>query len=75
MPTAYVLINCELGADESIIEKLQKVEDVKEVFGIFGTYDIMVKIQADNPIALRESITWNVQKIDKIRSTSTLMKK
>ena len=75
MPTAYVLINCELGADESIIEKLQKVEDVKEVFGIFGTYDIMVKIQADNPIALRESITWNIQKIDKIRSTSTLMKK
>jgi len=45
------------------------------VFGIFGTYDIMAKVQADNPVALRETIAWNVQKIDKIRSTSTLMKK
>ena len=75
MTVGYVLLNCELGAEESIIEQLKKIEQVKEVFGTFGAFDIMVKIESDHIEKLRETITWNIQKIEKIRSTVTLFKK
>ncbi len=75
MVIAYVLINCELGSEESIIEQLKKIEQVKEVFETFGAHDIMAKLDADNLEKIRETISWKVQNIDKIRTTVTLMKK
>ena len=75
MTIAYVLINCELGSEESIIEQLKKLEQVKEAFETFGAHDIMAKLESDNLEKIRETISWQVQKIDKIRSTITLMKK
>ena len=73
MATAYVLINCELGSEESIIQQLKNIETVKEVHGTFGAYDILAKIESFNVETLRESITWKIRKIEKIRSTLTLM--
>lgn len=72
---AYVLINCDLGAEESIIEELKKLEQVKEVFETVGTHDLMAKLESEHLEKLREIITWNIQKIDKVRSTVTLVKK
>jgi len=71
----YVLINCDLGAEESIIEELKKLDQIKEVFETVGTHDIMAKLESEHLEKLREIITWNVQKIDKVRSTVTLIKK
>ena len=73
MATAYVLVNCELGSEESIIRQLKNIETVKEVHGTFGAYDILAKIESFNVETLRESITWKIRKIEKIRSTLTLM--
>ena len=73
MATAYVLINCELGSEESIISHLKTLEGVIEVLGTFGAYDILAKIESGTVEALRETITWKIRKIEKIRSTLTLM--
>ena len=73
MAEAYVLMNCELGTEESVISKLKSIEGVKEVHGIFGAYDILAKIESDRAEDLRETITWKIRKIDNIRSTLTLM--
>ena len=73
MATAYVLINCELGSEESIISQLKAINGVKEVHGTFGAYDILAKIESPTVEALREIITWKIRKIEKIRSTLTLM--
>ncbi len=73
MPTAYVLINCDLGSEEEIISELKTVEGVKEVHGTFGAYDILSKVEAETSQPLRETITWKIRKIPKIRSTLTLM--
>ena len=73
MAKAYVLINCELGSEESVISQLKSIEGVKEVHGTFGAYDILVKIEADQVEALREAITWKIRKIDNVKSTLTLM--
>ena len=73
MATAYVLINCDLGSEEAVISELKSIEDVKEVHGTFGAYDILAKVEASPVETLRETITWKIRKIQKIRSTLTLM--
>jgi DNA-binding Lrp family transcriptional regulator len=73
MAIAYVLINCELGSEESIIQQLKSLDGVVEVHGTFGAYDILAKVESPAVDVLREIITWKVRKIDQIRSTLTLM--
>lgn len=73
MPTAYVLINCELGSEEFVISELKAIKGIVEVHGTFGAYDILAKITSEQVEDLRETITWKVRKISKIRSTLTLM--
>ena len=74
MSQAFVLINCELGSEEKIIEEVKKLSDVKSVQGTFGAYDIIVEIASESVDQIRETITWKIRKIEKIRSTLTLTK-
>ncbi len=73
MPTAYVLLNCDLGAESDIIKKIKQVPEVVEVSGVFGVYDIIVRVTSDDMDKLREIITWNIRKIEKVRSTLTMI--
>jgi len=73
MDTAYVLINCDLGSEMEIIESLNHLESVKEVHGTFGAYDMIAKIENQDRDRLRETIIWNVRKLEHVRSTLTLM--
>jgi len=73
MAMAYVLINCDLGAEEQIIEELKHVSDVKDINGVFGAYDILAKVESPTIESLRETITWKIRKMDRVRSTLTLM--
>ena len=73
METAYVLVNCDLGSEETIIEDLKHIESVKEVHGTFGAYDIIAKVEHPEKEKLRETITWNIRKLEHVRSTLTLM--
>ncbi len=72
MATAYIMIKCEIGSEHSIINNLKTIDGVKEVHGIFGAYDVVVKIESDNHDTLRDIITWKIRKMERIRSTLTL---
>ena len=78
MPTAYVLINSDLGTDESIISKIKEIlKDEKDVEfttqGVYGIYDIVLKISSDNTDILRNIITYKIRKINKVQSTLTMI--
>ena len=73
MAKAYVLINCDLGSEDKLISDLRKLEHIKDVVGTFGAYDIVAKIEAETSEQLREAVTWKIRKMDKVRSTLTLM--
>ncbi len=73
MTTAYVLINCDLGFDTEIIDEIKQLEEVKEAHGIFGVYDIIIKLESDNVDNLRDIITWKIRKLKRVRSTLALM--
>ncbi|AJZ76529.1 Lrp/AsnC ligand binding domain-containing protein [Candidatus Nitrosotenuis cloacae] len=73
MATAYVLINCDLGSEQKVIDQIRPMDGIREVKGVFGAYDILAKIETTTAEQLRETITWKIRKIDRIRSTLTLM--
>jgi len=73
MAIAYVLISCDLGFDVEIIDEIKQLEDVKEVHGVFGAYDILVKLELANVENLKDIITWKIRKLNRVRSTLTLM--
>jgi DNA-binding Lrp family transcriptional regulator len=73
MPTAYVLINCDLGSEEEILRELRRLNEVVELSGVNGVYDFIVKIRSYSMDKLRETITWHVRRIDKVRSTLTMI--
>ena len=75
MIDAYVMLNCELGAEEEIIEKVKEIEEVKDAFETIGAHDILIRIQAENFEKARELVSWSIQKVEKVRSTTTLIKK
>ena len=72
MEIAYLLIQCDLGAETDIIKQLEKIPEVKEVRGTYGVYDIFAKLESDTREKLDEILTNNVRKISQIRSTNTL---
>ena len=74
METAYVLISCDLGFEENIIEDLKHIDSVKEVHGTYGAYDIIAKVENSERDKLRETIVWNIRKLEHVRSTLTLMR-
>jgi len=73
MEIAYVLISCDLGFEVTVIEDLKHVDSVKEVQGTFGAYDIIVKVENHKRDKIKETITWNIRKLEHVRSTLTLM--
>ena len=73
MPTAYVLINCDFGFEEDIIQELKHVPEIQEIHGAFGAYDIVAKVVSPSVDSLRDTVAWRIRKIARIRSTLTLM--
>ena len=78
MPTSYVLINSDLGTDESIIVKIKEIledeEEIKyEIQGVYGVYDIVLKLSSDSIDNLRSTITNRIRKITSVQSTLTMM--
>lgn len=78
MPTTYILINSDLGSDVEIIQKIKEILNKEssvtyEVQGVYGVYDIIIKITADSMERLRNIITNKIRKIDKVYSTLTMM--
>ena len=73
METAYVMINCELGAEGTIVEGVKSIDSVKEVSGVFGNYDIILKIECPNIEVMRETIAKKIRQLERVQSTTTLM--
>ncbi|MDP7975796.1 Lrp/AsnC ligand binding domain-containing protein [Tardisphaera miroshnichenkoae] len=73
MASAYVVINTEIGGEEETLEQLRKIPEVKEAHEVYGVYDLIVKIEAPTLEALKDTVTNKIRKIDKVRSTLTMI--
>ncbi len=78
MATAYVLLNSDLGSDESIIAEVKGILKEEgaikyEIQGVYGVYDIVLKLTAEDTNVLRSMITNKIRRIGKVQSTLTMM--
>lgn len=73
VPSAFVLINAEIGSEDELLKELKKVPNVKEAHTVYGVYDIVVKVEAETMEKLKELVTWKVRRLDKVRSTLTMI--
>ena len=68
-----MLINAEIGGEEEVLEEIKKVEGVEEAHTVYGVYDIIAKIKAETMDKLKEVVTWHIRRINKVRSTLTMI--
>ncbi len=73
MPNAFVLINAELGAEEELLKELKSMPNVKDVYVVYGVYDVIARVEADTMDKVKETITWNIRRLPKVRSTLTMI--
>ena len=73
MPIAFVLFNTELGREEDIIRELKNIDEVKEVFRVYGLYDIIAKVESDTTEKVKEIIIWKLRNLKGVKSTLTLI--
>lgn len=67
------MINCEMGSEDSVIGQLKPIQCVKEIAGVFGNYDVLVKMECPSVNEISEAIATKIRKLEKIRCTTTLM--
>jgi DNA-binding Lrp family transcriptional regulator len=73
MPTAFVLLNTEIGAENRVQKALKELEGVEEVHGLWGVYDIIVNVQADTMEELKNIISKKIDKIEEINTKLTMI--
>ena len=73
MPMAFVLVNTDIGSESEVLVALKKIEAVDEAYMVYGVYDVVAKVKADTMDRLKEIVTWNVRRLDKVRSTLTMI--
>ena len=71
MPTAYVLVNTEMGLEFDVARELKKIEGVEEVSPVYGSYDIVVKVTSETSEGIKRIITWQIRKLNRIKATLT----
>ena len=70
---AFVLINADIGTENDVVGKLKQIPYVKEVYIVYGVYDVIAKIEADTMDKIKETISWHIRRLDHVRSTLTMI--
>ena len=72
MHKGFVLLNCDLGAEEFILDELKKIPDVLQAHITFGAYDIIAEINADSQEDFDETVSVKIRRLTRVVSTMTL---
>ena len=73
MPTAFVLLTTEIGAEKHVLNALKRLEGVQEVHHLWGVYDILAHIKAEDMDTLKQIINKHIERIGKVNSKLTMI--
>ncbi|MDH3794931.1 MAG: Lrp/AsnC ligand binding domain-containing protein [Nitrosopumilus sp.] len=62
-----------MGFEEHVIDELKRIESVKEIQGVFGMFDVLVKIESSEVKTLDQTVLMKIQKIKHIQLIQTLI--
>jgi len=67
-----VLLNCDLGAEEFIVEELRKISQVSQAYVTFGAYDVIADFNTDSQEDFAETVSFKIRRVARVVSTMTL---
>ena len=73
MIEAYIMMNIETGSEEQVCNTLQTYPEVKEIAVIYGEYDAVIKVEAENMKKLDSFIIERLRAIPNIFLTATML--
>lgn len=73
MPTAYLLINCDLASTREVIGQITEIPGTLECTELDAAYDILVKINKRTVDELKDVIKSKLKKIPDIKSIVALV--
>jgi len=73
VPKALVLITVDSGTDTEVVEELKKAPSVKEVYEVYGAYDIIVMVEEDSNAKIKETVFNSIRRLGHVKSTLTMM--
>lgn len=73
MVKAFVMINVKVGTDVEVARALRSVPNVRAVYDVYGTYDLIAEVEAPTLDELYATLSLGVRSLDNIVSTHTLM--
>ena len=78
MPTAYFLLNVTINHEVEVIDKVKQILTQQqsidfEIQGVYGVYDIIIKITADSDDNIRHLALEKIKSIINIQSAITMM--
>ena len=53
---AYILINCNTGNETNVISELKELSEVVEINGVWGKYDIFLKVKTADPNGIEQIV-------------------
>lgn len=72
MHIGFVLLNCDLGAEEYLLEVLKQIPEVKNAYVTFGAYDIIIEIHAKSQDEFDKTVSNKIRRLSRVMSTMTL---
>jgi DNA-binding Lrp family transcriptional regulator len=73
MPTAYVLIRAELGAEDTVLQAVKDIQAVKEAYIVYGVHDLITRVEAPSIDVLKNTITKEIRGLAAVRNTQTML--
>ncbi|MDE1726692.1 MAG: Lrp/AsnC ligand binding domain-containing protein [Thaumarchaeota archaeon] len=72
MEKGFILINCDIGAEEYVIEELKLLPQVKSAYVTFGAYDVIAELQTPTSEEFDRAVSHKIRNISRVESTMTL---
>ena len=72
MEVGFVLLNCDLGAEEYLLEEIKQILEVKQAYLTFGAYDIIIEIHAKSAEDFDKTVSNRIRRLSRVMSTMTL---
>lgn len=72
MEVGFVLLNCDLGAEEYLVEEIKQIPEVKNCYLTFGAYDIIIELHAKSAEDFDKTVSNKIRRLSRVMSTMTL---
>lgn len=71
MHKGFILLNCDLGAEEYIVDELKQMQEITNAYLTFGAYDVVAEVHTDDQDGFEKAVS-AIRKLSRVVSTMTL---